>query len=65
MVCWGLARVSPQHARVLEAFYLDERPVRAIAEDLGISERAIEGRLRRARQALKKQLKPLVGAKGE
>ena len=65
LVCWGLARVSPRHARVLEAFYIDEKPVRSIAADFGVTERAIEGRLRRARRALKKLLLPHVGTKGE
>ena len=65
LVCWGLARLKARHARLLEAFYLDDRPVRSIAEDFGVSQRAIEGRLRRARLALKKLLWPHVGAKGE
>jgi len=65
LVCWGLARLSARHARVLEAFYLDGRPARNIADDFGVTERAIEGRLRRARLALKKLLLPHVGTKGE
>ena len=65
LVCWGLARLNARHARLLEAFYIDERPVRSIAADFGVTERAIEGRLRRARLALKKLLLPHVGTKGE
>ena len=65
LVCWGLARLKTRHARVLEAFYIDERPVRSIAADFGVTERAVEGRLRRARLALKKLLSPHVGATGE
>jgi RNA polymerase sigma-70 factor (ECF subfamily) len=65
LVCWGLARLKVREARVLEAFYIDERPVRSIAADFGVSERAIEGRLRRARLALKKLLLPHVGTTGE
>jgi RNA polymerase sigma-70 factor (ECF subfamily) len=65
LVCWGLARLNARHARLLEAFYIDARSVRSIAEDLGVTERAIEGRLRRARLALKKLLLPHVGTKGE
>ena len=56
LVCWGLARLKPRQARLLEAFYIDDRPVRRIADDFGVTERAIEGRLRRARFALKKLL---------
>jgi len=65
LVCWGLARLTARHARVLEAFYIDDRPVRSIADDFGVTERAIEGRLRRARLALKRLLLPHVGTKGE
>ncbi|MGD2111044.1 MAG: sigma-70 family RNA polymerase sigma factor [Phycisphaerae bacterium] len=65
LVCWGLARVGARHARVLEAFYIDGVSVRGMAENLGISERAVEGRLRRARIALKKVLTPHVGVGGE
>jgi RNA polymerase sigma-70 factor (ECF subfamily) len=65
LICWGLARLKARHTRVLEAFYLEGRPVRSIAADLGLTERAIEGRLRRARLALKKVLSPSVGARGE
>ncbi len=65
LVCWGLARISTRHARVLEAYYLDDRPVRDIAEDIGVSERAVEGRLRRARVALRKLLLPHVGTEGD
>ena len=65
LICWGLARLSARHARVLEAFYIDGREVRSVATDLGVGERAIEGRLRRARLALKKLLLPHVGTTGE
>jgi DNA-directed RNA polymerase specialized sigma24 family protein len=34
--------------------------VREIARDEGLSERAVEGRLRRARRKLRKQLEPVV-----
>ncbi len=65
LICWGLARLNARHARLLEAFYIDDKPVRSIAHHLGVSERAIEGRLRRARLALKKLLLPHLGIKGE
>jgi|GEM_PF-5826941 len=47
------------------AFYIDDRPVRSITADFGVTEEAIEGRLRRARLALKKLLVSHVGTKGE
>jgi len=52
----GLARIGAPQARLLEAFHLDGMDVRAIAKEWGISERAVEGRLRRARQALRRSL---------
>ncbi len=52
----GLARLRTAHAVVLEAFYLDGKDVRAIAAELGVSERAVEGRLRRGREALRERL---------
>jgi RNA polymerase sigma-70 factor (ECF subfamily) len=64
LVCWGLARLNARHARLLEASYIDGRSIRTIADDLGVTERAIEGRLRRARIALKRLLLPHVGMKG-
>lgn len=53
---WGLARISRNRARLLESFYFEERPVRDIAAEGKISDRAVEGRLRRAREALRRQL---------
>ena len=60
VLSWGMARIKPSQARLLEAFHLEEKPVRAIAEEEGLSERAVEGRLRRARQKLRKKLEPVV-----
>lgn len=56
MVSWGLARLSRRHAVVLEAFYFDGETVAEIAHALHASERAVEGRLRRARQRLRQIL---------
>ena len=56
MVGWGLARLRRAHAEILEAFYFDGKSVREIARQRALSERAVEGRLRRARAKLKKQL---------
>jgi RNA polymerase sigma-70 factor (ECF subfamily) len=65
VVYWGLARVGRRPRRLLEAFYIEGKPVRKIAAELGVSERAVEGRLRRARQALKNVLKPMIADCGE
>ena len=64
IVSWGLARVRRAHADVLEAFYFDGKSVSEIARDRATSERAIEGRLRRARaklrRILERKLKPAL-----
>lgn len=52
----GLSRIRRAYARLLESFYFDAKSTRAIAEDLDISERAVQGRLRRARAALRRAL---------
>jgi RNA polymerase sigma-70 factor (ECF subfamily) len=62
LVSWGLARLRRGQATLLEAFYYDGKSTREIAEKLGLSERAVEGRLRRARQNLEKRLRPYVNA---
>lgn len=51
---WGLARLPQRQARLLEAFHFDERSTASIAKDLRLSERAVEGRLRRARLKLRR-----------
>ncbi|UCC81944.1 MAG: sigma-70 family RNA polymerase sigma factor [Gemmatimonadota bacterium] len=62
LVSWGLARLRRGQAALLEAFYFDGRSTREIAAELGLSERAVEGRLRRARQNLEKRLRPYISA---
>ena len=47
---------------LLEAFYFDGKSTREIAGEFGLSERAVEGRLRRARQNLEKRLRPYISA---
>ena len=49
----ALDRLPGRHARLLEAFHFDRRPVAEIAAADGLSERAVEGRLRRARARLR------------
>lgn len=60
IISWGLARLRRGHADVLEAFYFDGKSVRDIARERSLSERAVEGRLRRARAKLKKKLERIV-----
>jgi len=52
----ALARLPRAQARLIEAFHLERTGVAHIASSLGVSERAVEGRLRRARQNLRKQI---------
>jgi len=59
-VGWGMARLRRAHADVLEAFYFEGQSVSEIAAARLLSERAVEGRLRRARAKLKKQLDRIV-----
>lgn len=59
IVSSGIARLPRRHAEVLEAFYFDGKSVRDLARERSSSERAIEGRLRRARAKLKAQIDKL------
>jgi RNA polymerase sigma factor (sigma-70 family) len=52
----AITSLGRKRARILEAFYYDGLSVREIAAEMAISERAVEGSLRRARQALKSLL---------
>jgi RNA polymerase sigma-70 factor (ECF subfamily) len=60
VVGWGLARLRRQHADVLEDFYFEGRTVAEIAARRAVSERSIEGKLRRARQRLKQKLSKVM-----
>ena len=64
LIQWGLSRLSRQQANLLEAFHFDGKQTREIACNMGISERAVEGRLRRARVALGKMLRPFLESEG-
>lgn len=57
---WGLARLRAGQARLLEAHHLDGESLAAIAARTGLTERAVEGRLHRARAALRQHLSPHV-----
>jgi RNA polymerase sigma-70 factor (ECF subfamily) len=52
----ALAKIPSAEAELLEAFHFERRKVAQIAESKGVSERAIEGRLRRARERLRREL---------
>lgn len=52
----AIARIPALQARLLEAFHFDRRSVAEIAATHGTSERAIEGRLRRARLKLRQEI---------
>jgi len=60
----AVSSLGRKKAKILEAFYYDGMSVREIATEMNISERAVEGQLRRARRSLKSllpELKPNGG----
>lgn len=62
---WGLARLPSRRAELVCAHHLDGKSLAQIAAETGASERAVEGRLRRARQALQRVLSPHLGPEGD
>ena len=56
----ALARMPPPQAALIETFHLDEHRTADIAREHGVSVRAVEGRLRRARQRLRRELETLL-----
>lgn len=52
----ALTRIDPDDRALLEAKYFARRQVSGIAEELGISSKAVESRLTRARAELRRQL---------
>jgi RNA polymerase sigma-70 factor (ECF subfamily) len=65
LVARALARLPLPQVKLLEAFHFDRRPVADIAATNGLSERAVEGRLRRARQLLKREIESDPDSEGE
>ncbi|MCZ6836607.1 MAG: sigma-70 family RNA polymerase sigma factor [Planctomycetota bacterium] len=63
-VQFGFSKLSEKKKRLLEAYYLEGKAVRTIAQEMNLSERAVEGRLRRSRRALRKQLNGIVDYTG-
>jgi RNA polymerase sigma-70 factor (ECF subfamily) len=60
----AISSLGRKKTKILEAFYYDGMSVREIANQMEISERAVEGKLRRARQSLKSLL-PEIKPNGE
>ncbi len=56
----ALARIPLAEAQLLEAFHFEHLRVARLAEVMGITERAVEGRLRRARERLRLELTHIV-----
>ena len=65
LVTQALARIPEAEARLLETFHYDRMKMSQLAELYGISERAVEGRLRRARERLRRELEISLGGSGE
>ena len=65
LVQWGLTRLPRRQAAVLEMFHFEQQPVAAIARRLRLSDRAVEGRLRRARMKLRQHLERVLRSGGE
>jgi RNA polymerase sigma-70 factor (ECF subfamily) len=65
IVTQALARIPEAEARLLETFHYDRMKTSQLALAYGISERAVEGRLRRARERLRRELEiTLKAARG-
>jgi RNA polymerase sigma-70 factor (ECF subfamily) len=60
----ALERLPGRQSRLLEAFHFERNSVEQIARAFGLSERAVEGRLRRARIKLRKELEAALQAAG-
>lgn len=65
LVQWALSKLRESQARLVEAYHLDGLSVAAVATRFGLTERAVEGRLRRARTTLRELLKPYSLQDGE
>jgi RNA polymerase sigma factor (sigma-70 family) len=65
LVARALARLPLPQLKLLQAFHFERRPVADIAATDGLSERAVEGRLRRARQLLRREIESDPDSEGE
>lgn len=59
-VTTALMRLPREEAQLLEAFHFERTRVARLAELLGTTERAVEGRLRRARERLRRELQTIL-----
>jgi RNA polymerase sigma-70 factor (ECF subfamily) len=64
LVARALERIPEAEARLVEAFHYDRYNVAQLATSYGVSERAIEGRLRRARARLRREIELTLQAEG-
>ncbi|HSA55734.1 MAG TPA: sigma-70 family RNA polymerase sigma factor [Gemmatimonadaceae bacterium] len=64
LVNHALDRLPEKQARLLEAFHFERFKVSQLAQALGMSERAVEGRLRRARESLRREIEAVLKAQG-
>jgi RNA polymerase sigma-70 factor (ECF subfamily) len=62
-VTLALSRMPAPQAGLIETFHFDEHRMSEIARAEGVSERAVEGRLRRARLRLRRELESLLKIK--
>ena len=60
----ALGVLKTEQACLIESFHFEGKAVKEIAAEMEISERAVEGRLRRAREALRRFFKPGSRRKG-
>jgi RNA polymerase sigma-70 factor (ECF subfamily) len=60
----ALARLPKAEAELLESFHFERNKMSQLATSYGVSERAIEGRLRRARERLRRELEITLKAAG-
>ncbi len=61
----AISSLGRKKARILEAFYYDGMSVREIAKEMAVSERAVEGQLRRARRSLRSLLPEIKTSGGK
>jgi len=65
LVTRALSRLSIANLRLLHAFHFQRQHVADIAVEHGLSERAVEGRLRRARQQLRHHIEADPDSEGD
>jgi RNA polymerase sigma-70 factor (ECF subfamily) len=65
LVTRALARLSIPNLRLLHAFHFQRQHVADIAVEHGLTERAVEGRLRRARQQLRHHIESDPDSEGD